>query len=311
MDDTNNFVELDLDINSKNYKLKRFIRDNEIFIDDGELVFSRKIFRKGKDETFSDWLLKNIDIDPFELNMGTYSWTFDFQSLYRLINYDQYTPNNKIYKLPTNDNFVSDSQIIRKSIFETLLNTSSDEYHTAFNLFKVEEKNYKELTSNFNSLIKVYEDFYDESVCVQGLLSEIEYKEKKLEALKSKRISLSTASENKGVSEGAVQEAENILLSVINEKNEKRKEFKELKYEFARVNDFASDLESEIEQIQKIIFTHEALAPLHPNNCPLCKKELKQCEQHLESLSNSSFNYTYSIEEYRNIYKQKIKRRTL
>jgi len=309
LDDANNFVELDLDINSKNFKLKRFIRDNEIFIDDGEFVFSRKIFRKGKDETFSDWLLKSIDIEPFELNMGTYSWTFDFHSLYRLINYDQYTPNNKIYKLPTSDNFVSDSQVIRKSIFETLLNTTSDEYHAAFNLFKAEEKKFKELTSNFNSLIKVHEDFYDESICVQSLLSEIENKETKLEALKSKRISLSTASENKGVSEDAVKEAERVLLRVIDEKNEKRKEFKELKYELARVNNFASDLESEIEQIQKIIFTHEALDLFHPDNCPLCKKEFKQCEQHLENLSNSSFNYTYSIEEYRNIYKQKVKKK--
>ena len=72
--------------------------------------------------------LEKLKISITELNMGTYSWKLNFSDLLRLIIYDQDTESKKIYKAPTVSNFVSDSLIIRKTIFEVLLGISSDEF---------------------------------------------------------------------------------------------------------------------------------------------------------------------------------------
>ncbi|EHH0709803.1 AAA family ATPase, partial [Vibrio vulnificus] len=143
VNDENNFVLLDVSINDVNYKLKRYINHNEIFIDDGSNSVSKRIFRQGDIETFSDWLLSKLNIEVFELTLGRHSWLIGFKDLYRLMYYDQETSPIKIFKSPDSDNFISDSDVIRKSIFETLLGKTSEAYNKSYSDFRKSKIEYE------------------------------------------------------------------------------------------------------------------------------------------------------------------------
>jgi len=130
LEDENNYVELEVQINESYYSLKRFISQNDIFISNNQKVDKFPINRS-KDSAsiiFSDWLLGKLNIPVFELNLGVNTWKFNFNDLFRLLCYDQDTEPRKIYKSPINDNFITDSSVIRKSTFETLLGISSIDY---------------------------------------------------------------------------------------------------------------------------------------------------------------------------------------
>jgi uncharacterized protein YydD (DUF2326 family) len=62
--DTNNYVALDIEINSEKYRLKRFIGLNDVFVSDGENVEKYPIYRHKEHapKIFSDWLLDKLTI---------------------------------------------------------------------------------------------------------------------------------------------------------------------------------------------------------------------------------------------------------
>ena len=104
-------------------------------------VYKRQVYRQQSEantnnEIFSDWILDKLGIVKQELNLGTRSWKLNINDLLRLIIYDQDTSSKKIFKEPTNLNFITDSLIIRKTIFEVLLGINSDEYFRKFEDFK-------------------------------------------------------------------------------------------------------------------------------------------------------------------------------
>jgi hypothetical protein len=156
IEDKNNYIELDVLINNENFKFKRFIGTNDIFIEfqNGE-VKKRCLRRQDSRYIFSDWLLSKLEIERFKLSLGSTDWYFNFNDIFRLLYYDQDTELRKIYKKPNSENFVTDSAIIRKSIFETLMGTSSDEYFLKMNELndsKIKKQEAKILLDEFNKL---------------------------------------------------------------------------------------------------------------------------------------------------------------
>ena len=135
VNDTNNSIELTVIINNIEYIFQRYINKNDIFIKflDGKINKYSVLRHHCTGEVFSDWLLSELNIKRFELSLGASNWYFNFNDVFRLLNYDQDTDPKKIYKAPNSENFVTDSLIIRKSIFETLMGTSSDEYFLKMN----------------------------------------------------------------------------------------------------------------------------------------------------------------------------------
>ncbi len=130
LEDTNNYVQLDILINQIPYSLKRFINSHDIFINHATEIESLPLNRHkiNAPVIFSDWLLGKLGIPVFEMYIGITHWYFNFNDLFRLLNYDQNTETKRIYKDPLAENFVADSIVIRKSIFEILLGISSAEY---------------------------------------------------------------------------------------------------------------------------------------------------------------------------------------
>ena len=76
--DTNNYVELLIEIDDEKYELTRYIGDNLIFVvGEDEEVRETCVLRNQSDEhtmVFSDWILGKLNINVFDIVQGTRSF---------------------------------------------------------------------------------------------------------------------------------------------------------------------------------------------------------------------------------------------
>lgn len=81
--DTNNFVELSVQIDSETFKLKRLIGANDIAVfSDKETIGVFPVFRSKDNKTiFSDWLLEKLGIDGFTLYYSRHKGKINFCDL--------------------------------------------------------------------------------------------------------------------------------------------------------------------------------------------------------------------------------------
>ncbi|AWG25585.1 AAA family ATPase [Flavobacterium kingsejongi] len=310
--DTNNFLELDIIINSEKYSLKRFINGNIIHINYKEEYFSLPVYRQQTDtisnEIFSDWLFDKLSIVKQELNLGTKSWKLNINDLLRLIIYDQDTISKKIFKEPTNLNFVTDSLIIRKTIFEVLLGISSDEYFRKFEELKqmsvFRDKEQLKL-DNFN------EKFSGIELELPKIIENLEQLNSKLEARYNQRDIF--ISSNKKVDEktnviSSMQEQiiqHELLLSNTNS------ELRSNQIEYSKILTYFQSQTNEINEVEKIIFTNEKLNLFSFKLCPFCMNEHLSKENHClcgsEIIDKDYEKFIYTSKEYENILKHKKK----
>lgn len=313
INDTNNYIEIEVLINSEKYIFKRFINGNIIHINFNEEYFSLPIYRQqintsSDTQIFSDWLLDKLSIVKQELNLGIKSWKLNINDLLRLIIYDQDTTSKKIFKEPTNLNFVTDSLLIRKTIFEVLIGISSDEYF----------RKYEELkeVSNLKDKEQLKIDTFNEKYSgVELDLSKIEDSLKELNAdleilYNQRDIFLSS---NKNIDEkssiiSSLQEEiinNEILLS------ETSKELRSNQIEYDKIINFYNSQANEINEIEKIIFTNEKLNLFSFKLCPFCMSEHTPTENKClcgsEIIDDDYEKFIYSSKEYENILKHKKK----
>jgi len=310
IEDKNNYVELVVSIDNEKFKFKRFIGHNDIFIQSKNseakmYCLSRK---DCKSEIFSDWLLSKLEIKRFELNLGVTSWYFNFTDLFRLLYYDQDTELRKIYKKPNSDNFVTDSVIIRTSIFETLMGNSSDEYFLKMNELndsKIKRKEAKVILDEFNRLnpnlklslngIQVERDTLLEQID-RLLISRKNYQQEhvkidekfqQLEDKKRELISLELLSSE----------------TIIKKKN--------IEIEKSKIERLLEKEKNEIKSIENTIFTHEKLNLFDFEICPFCAcdvvKKDKTCICGADIQENNYEKFLYDASEYKEILKHKNK----
>jgi hypothetical protein len=307
VNDTNNFVELDILINSKKYQLKRFINKNDIFINDDSEISIFPINRN-QNKIFSDWLLEKLDISISELNMGAYSWKLNFSDLLRLIIYDQDTESKKIYKSPIDSNFVSDSLIIRKTVFEVLLGISSDEYFKKHDELKV-------ITKKKDSALSSLNDFYEKYSCVDleknGIKSKIKTYNETLEKVYSERklyLSSNTKIDEKAEFINEVQE-ELIQTGLII--SEKYLLVNNSQIEYNKISKLYENQQNEIKEIEKIIFTNDKLNLFSFKLCPFCMSNHEPIKNHClcgsEIKDENYEKFVYNSNEYDIILKHKSK----
>lgn len=313
INDTNNHIELDIEINSESYSLKRFINGNIIHINYKDEYYSLPIYRSKAEidsdiEIFSDWLLEKLSITKQELNLGTIKWRLNINDLLRLIIYDQDTPSKKIFKEPTNLNFVTDSLIIRKTIFEVLLGISSDEYFRKFEEFK--------LITILRDKEQLKLDNFDEKY--SGIDLDLKTIEKNLNNLNSKLEELYNQrdlflSSNKNVNEKTklisdVQQEiikKEIVLSDLNIS------LRSNQIEYNKILEYFQTQSNEINEIEKIIFTNDKLNLFSFKVCPFCLSEHNPKDNHClcgsEIIDQDYEKYRYTSKEYENILRHKKK----
>jgi len=310
--DSNNYIVLEIEINSTKYSLKRFIGHNDIFISDGENVekFAINRHKEYAPKVFSDWLLEKLDITIFDVNLGAKFWTFNFSDLFRLLYYDQDTEPKKIYKTPSNDNFISDSIIIRKTIFEVLLGISSVEYFQRMNELKSAERLKGDAKGRYEGFLALHSNinFEEES----NSTSIIEEYEEQLKKLKHER-DLYTK-DNSEVNEKTLylttlqSELINLELDISNNKIKSQN----INTEIYSIEKMYKELESEISDIKKTIFTHEQLNLFSMQVCPFCmntKKDRKDghCICGEKFNENGYEKFVYNSSEYKKILQHKEK----
>ena len=313
--DSNNYVELLIEINGEAFELTRTFIENKIYIlDKNQNVIETNIYRNSNEDNilFSDWILDKLGIEVFDIIQGTKSFKLGFTDLVRLIYHDQKTEVDKIYKNPENDNFVSDSLEIRKAIFEVLIGEVYNDYYSLLGKYKIKNKEFEEQ----NILILSYDNFLKEVVNEE--LGNVEYIKKvvneKEDILKRIEIEREIARNEKNNSSNVLKEIEiqkDILGNHENKKVYNCKLKKAVQESIDKILFLIEEVDREIKEIEKIRFVNKKLNFFSPNTCPYCLREVEReagkciCGSNIDEEQYEKF--FYSDEEYLEILRVKKK----
>jgi len=310
-EDENNYVSIDIEVNGLLYSIKRFIDSNDIFYEEKGVINKLPIYRN-RDHApviFSDWLLGKLNINVFELSLGSSNWLIGFNDLFRLLNHDQDSNPKDIYKSPKSNNFISDSSIIRKSIFETLVGISSEEHNIKYNAFKKAQKGRDEsklLLDNF-----LAHNSCDHAGTVDELQQTYLDLEDQLEKLLSKRNNLQQQNTNASEKTQQLTEIQTDLIRLELKVSEDTVKKKMLSIEKNKIDSLLASRKDEISQIEKIIFTHDKLNLFALEICPFCMEEVERQEGYCicgsKIKDNDYEKFVYKSSEYKQILDHKKK----
>ena len=205
---------------------------------------------------------------------------------------------------------VSDSEYVRKAIFEILVGKKYPEYYESI----AEEKKYKKERDLKKSVLNEYQKIYNnikhnkKKYASTDLKKEIEDSEKQLKNLYKSRSSFKSDRNN------VFPIIDDLKKNIINIELRLSKENEDLinlyddRYKLLSVKNHS---ENEIKQIQKIIFSHEKMNLFKINSCPHCLNTVDRKKNHCvcgaEINEEGYEKFLYSSEEYKDILKQKIK----
>ncbi|MEZ8921621.1 hypothetical protein AB4270_05425 [Vibrio cyclitrophicus] len=334
--DKNNYAELYISINEDNFLLRREISQNEILVakyvnNDSVPYFSPeiivdtteiyKIIRKSNSEPpiFSDWILNKLNIDVVSLSQGSASFKFNFSDLLRLIYHNQLPDPSGIYKpLDNKTNFLTDSELIRKAIFELLLGNQYSDFYTGITKEREAEKEYqisKNVSEEYRKLVDSLNELSGniDVLNIDTLKSDLSEKETRLSALLARRDLLT-----KQVSPESLPITQIDILK--NEISLLEQENIEMKHSECILLKEAIDLKNlikirnqDVKNIEKIIHTHNKLSLFNSKTCPYCLEEVELDDNHCicgNPVDEMRFErFTYTSNEYVDILKSRIKSR--
>lgn len=334
--DSNNYVELYIYINKKPYMLRRFLSENDITITPFK---EQKITEEDKENTifdvssyadktkilaihrsddvpyiFSDWVLEQLDISVVELYQGYKNFKINFTDLMRLIYHDQEPDPEGIYKkLDGKSNFISDSETLRKAVFELLVGKSYSSFYEAISKEKQAEK---------ESLIA--KSFVDEYKLIANkmrgntefknkkfLEEELAKKDNQLERLNMSREAFKRNRENTDGLDDDIDRLKNSIVSLELNISELKESLVHLYDERYKLTSIKKGTIKEVEQIQKVIHAHDHLNLFASDSCPYCLTKVERvlgqcvCGSSIEEEQYERFFYT--SQEYNDILKAKTK----
>lgn len=331
--DKNNYIELDISIGEGSFLVRRLINDNEIIVtpysleeveDDtggGEkevaavlqtdktkvLPINRS---ENKPDTFSDWILSELRISVIELTYGSANFKIKINDLFRLIYHDQSPDPNYIYKKPESDNYISDSILIRKVIFEILQGEKYSDYYKAISKTKELEKERsigKVILAEYESIARELRGSY-EAKNSTFLKKELDDNDDRLEKLHASREALKKPRKVKESFNDVDGLKQNILEGELVVSERKRQLF-DLYKEKSRLLELKSLTRLEVDQVAKIIHTHSRLNLFSADTCPYCLSKVNRQKDHcvcgakIEEAQYERFFYTES--EYKELLKTK------
>lgn len=208
-EDKNNRVELYIKINNESYKLTRHIDDNDITVSStleacdistkSKILIHNndaptsilQVFRSPEVEyIFSDWILSKLEITVVELYQGYRNFKINFTDLMRLIYHDQQPDPKGVYKkIDTQSNFMNDSELLRKAIFELLVGKTFSEYYESLSKSKALEKDKNIAAGLLKEYSRIIEELSgnSEPLNISLLQTSLQEKENQLERLHNAR----------------------------------------------------------------------------------------------------------------------------
>ena len=334
--DKNNYAELFISINSKNYLLRRQIQKNEIlvaeYLDNDDVSFFSpevvadttqiySIFRapNSNDNIFSDWILDELGIDVVSLSQGNSTFKFNFSDLLRLIYHNQLPDPSGIYKpLDNKTNFLTDSELIRKAIFELLLGNQFSELYTGITKEREADKKYqvaKNVSEEYRKLVDNLNELSgnNDILNVDAIRGELNENESRLSKLLSRREQITKQSLPEPLQTTQIDILKNDISLLEQDIIEmKRSEYIFLK-EIVDLKELIKQRDQDIKNIEKIIHTHNNLSLFNSKTCPYCLKEVEVDENHCicgSPVDEMRFErFTYTSNEYIDILKSRVKSR--
>jgi DNA repair exonuclease SbcCD ATPase subunit len=316
INDTNNYVMAFISIDKEDYKLKRFFNDNRIFVEENGEIYDFLIHRPHSDvKIFSDWLLNKLGIPVVEFYQGAAKSKLNFEDLFRLIYYDQKTNPEKIYKDARNDrNFISDSEFMRKVIFQMLMGYEFSEYYMLIGEIKKLVKQKNSFQNKAEGFLEIAQEFgFDNlnKVSLDDIQREIKKSTLQLERLEKYEEQLlsvqKTPSQNINKLRRLKKELVEIELEIIDLYNNINRLYKEIQ----SIKTIKEDTILEVTHLKKIILTHEELNLFSPDTCPYCLNKVERTEGHCicgkEIEEDEYEKFFYSTDEYLSILKSKQK----
>ncbi|MGD0591487.1 MAG: AAA family ATPase [Bacteroidota bacterium] len=313
--DSNNYVELLLQIEVDHYLISRYLRSNDITIryPDGRLEILPVHRSRDNKHIFSDWFLEKLGIQTIELNMGSLKWKLNLTDIFRLLYHDQAPNPMDIYKTPDREGFVTDSTVMRKAIFEVLLGKSFNEYYSLLGEMRSAENE----KSKVKGAVELYRQMLSElqkekeDVNITFLRKELTDKNAQLEKLETFLESINSTPSLPNESQTQVELLKASLLDLdIKESQSKRKEA-DLLDEIIKHRKVQSDLIIEVTQIKKMVYTHNELSLFSADTCPYCLREVERAKGKCvcgSDIDESQYErFFYSSVEYIEILKSKQK----
>jgi hypothetical protein len=316
--ETNALVKLTVEIDEIEYEITRKLDHNNLFVscekEGTSLILSISRKEKNTDGVFSDWILEKLNIEVVKIYQGDIDYKLNLKDLLRLIYHNQELNPRKIYKAPDDDNFVTDSELLRKTIFQILIGETFTDFYNA----QAKRKQIEKEKAVAKSILDEHENIVSKlnqgreilnKESISGRLQENDERLSRLyearQRLKKKRPQSST---------GAFERVEKDKLELRRKELQSSDEFTDLNQvrgELISFRKLRQDTIVEVTQIKKIIHTHESLDLFDMSTCPYCLKKIER-EQNVcvcgSELEEGQFQkFFYSTEEYTSIYKSKQK----
>lgn len=313
--DTENFVELDIHINSVPYLLQRYINRNDINVIpvDGDVKILPINRSKNEKYIFSDWLLEALGITPVEIFQGVNHFTINFRDLLRLIFHDQEPNPRKVYKAADFDNIIADSELVRKIIFQLLVGKSFSDYYASLASQKEAEKDVSVKKALLDEYVMISRSLKenDDDLNLTFLLAELKEREDQYQKLQDYRNSLKV---DRPSSTTAFAEIAGLKTDILNNEIRlnalQRKEAESLE-ELAKLHQLKENLILEVTQIKKIIHSHDKLGLFSADTCPYCLRVVDRQKGHCvcgNKVDEDQYErFFYNSDEYLQIFKAKQK----
>lgn len=316
VNDRNNRVKLIIEIENEIYSLTREIGGTDIFVSNKSNEESRlyPINRRGKDKIFSDWILEKLKIEVVEIYQGATNYKINIKDLFRLVYHNQELDPRRIYKNPDAENYVTDSELMRKTIFQLLVGKTFSEYYKVLADLKKTDKERsiaKSVLDEFTLVMKNL-NMGREELNITFLKESLDEKIEQLDKLYITRQSLK---ENRpSSSDGSFSSVDSLksqiaeLGSKIDDREEKKRN---LTSELIKFQNLKDNIIVEVTQIKKIIHTHENLSLFYMDTCPYCLNDIDRKENTCicgKPIDESEYQrFFYTSEEYLDILKSRQK----
>lgn len=337
--DTDNYVDLLITISDQNYVFRRYIGDNDITVIPYEIKITQlvdsetehtvetKEFQFLGDSTeilpvnrqsdpfiFSDWILEKLGISVVEFYHGYSTFKINFTDLMRLMYHDQQPDPENIYKrIDDKSALVSDSEMLKNAIFELLIGKTYSDYYDSI----VKEKKLLKKKALAKGLVDEYKLLADqmrkddELKNISFLKTEIQKNEVQLDKLHEARLVFKN---NRSVSGSVDPDIETYKSTIIENAlllSQKREHQINTFDERYKIASLLTETRSEIQKIEKIIFTHDKLNLFTADTCPYCLSKVEREDNHCvcgSPIEEDQYErFFYTSQEYKEILKSKIK----
>lgn len=321
--DSDKYVELTIQINGYDYVVNRKIPSPFISVLDivNNKYSTYNIARNGiiyekKNQTFSDWILEKLNIDIVEINQYSSFHKINFDDIFRLMYYDQKTPNSEIISYFGIDynNFFKTSSILKRSIFEILISNYFKDYYETYYVIKSKQKEKDKKVESSKVIECLIENIkskigFDSELILDNIINSKKAELQRIENIREQSILSQDSEEDDDFNMDRINVLQNEITLMNLKRNSLELQLDDAQEDLNKSFYVKTSLENDISYLDKILFTSKIYNIINEESCPFCLEEINTKGKCICG-SDKNLDYEkfiYSDKEYLEIMKSKIK----